>query len=187
MTNQNKNTENDSIDELLAEAQSLESKEEIQELDELSILQNKVKEGEDKYLRLLAELENSRRRSQKAQEESSKYAIVDFAKEMITSLDIFNKALQSIKEHKIEDDLLKNFIVGIDLTKKELEKSLSKFGVEKIAPLGAIFDSNYHEALFSKEDKNQQDGIVCEIIEEGYKIYDRLLRPAKVGIIKNNS
>ncbi len=161
--------------------------EQTQEIDELSMLQNKLKESEDKYLRLLAELENSRRRSYKAQEDASKYAIVDFSKEIITSIDIFTKAFQSIKDYKIEDDLLKNFVVGIELTKKELEKSLSKFNVEKISPLGSSFDSNYHEALFSKEDKTKEDGIVFEVIEDGYKIYDRLLRPAKVGIIKNNN
>ena len=187
MTNQNQNKENDNIDESKEESIIGDTKEDTQEIDEISVLQNKVKEGEDKYLRLLAELENSRRRSQKSQEEASKYAIVDFAKEIITSIDIFSKALQSIKEHKVEDDLLKNFVIGIELTKKELEKTLSKFGVEKISPLGVSFDSNYHEALFSKEDKSQEEGIVCDIIEEGYKIYDRLLRPAKVGIIKNNN
>lgn len=180
MLEENKNnSDNNQVDN------NIEENKETNELNQVELLEAKLKESEDKYLRLLAEMENARRRFDKMQQDNAKYAITDFAKEMIVVLDIFAKATQSVANIEIKEEALKNFVIGIDLTQKELEKNLAKFGVAKIEAKGAKFDSNFHEALFAKEDKSKEDGLVFEVMEEGYKIHDRLLRSAKVGIIKN--
>jgi len=173
------NSENNNVED------SIEEGENTNQPNQVELLEAKLKESEDKYLRLLAEMENTRRRFDKMQQDNAKYAVVDFAKEMIVVLDIFVKATQAIANIEIKEEALKNFVIGIDLTQKELEKNLAKFGVAKIQAKGTKFDSNFHEALFAKEDKSQEDGLVFEVIEEGYKIHDRLLRSAKVGVIKN--
>ena len=164
----------------------VEETQEIKEEITVESLQAKLQESEQKYLRSLADIENNRRRFEKLQSDMSKYAVAEFAKDMISILDIFNKAFIGVNESEIQDNSFKNFAFGIRLTQKEMEKSLSKFGVVKIDCLDKKFDANFHESLYAKEDATKENNTVAEIIEEGYMIHDRLLRPAKVGIIKNN-
>ncbi len=146
----------------------------------------KLRELNEKYLRTLAEFDNARKRFDKMQSDITKYAVSDFARELLSVQDVFNKALDGIKEEEIEDSSMKNFVVGIKLTHRELERLFSKFGVISINPLGEKFDPNYHETLYSKADSEKENGTICEVIEMGYKIHDRLLRSAKVGIITNS-
>jgi molecular chaperone GrpE len=148
-------------------------------------LQTKMAELSDKYLRSLADIENMRKRSDAQVESANKFAVSNFAKALLPTLDIFNKVLQGYNK-ETADANLKNIIVGIEMTKKEFEKALEKFGIKKIDALNNNFDANLHEALSFKEDKTKNDGVVCEVYEEGYVIFERLLRPSKVVVVKNN-
>ncbi|MFL1780569.1 putative nucleotide exchange factor GrpE [Candidatus Hepatincolaceae symbiont of Richtersius coronifer] len=166
--------------------------EEQQQLEkDLEEAQEKLKESEGKYLRSLADIENLRKRSDKSQIDAAKYAIAELAKELVGTLDIFNKAFAELNLDSEKNSLaghspaIKNFITGIQLTQKELNKALSKFGITKVEALDKRFDANFHEALFSKTDTNKEDDTIYEVVEEGYKIHDRILRSAKVGVIKN--
>lgn len=153
--------------------------------DPLSELQNQLSEVSNKYLRALADMENNKKRAEKALQDTRVFAITNFAKELIVVLDIFEKAFVGLKVEEITDNNLKNFAIGMQLTQKELLKTLDKFGIQKIYPINEKFNPNLHEALFSKADESQENGTIFEVNESGYLLQERLLRPAKVGIIKN--
>ncbi|MCL2567000.1 MAG: nucleotide exchange factor GrpE [Alphaproteobacteria bacterium] len=155
------------------------------EKSELDTLKESLRDANDKYLRVLAELDNVKKREDRARVEIAKFAITDFARELVGVLDIFKKAMSGVDEAGIEDSAFKNFFEGIKMTEKLLEKSLNKFGIAEINPLGEKLDPHFHETLYAKTDNEKEDGTIIEVIELGYKIHDRILRPAKVGIIKN--
>lgn len=162
-----------------------EQKEEQEEKTDIELLKEEIAELKDKYVRSLAESENTRKRLEKTQIDIAKYAVADFAKELISTVDIFKKAFDSIDESKITDENTKNFIEGIKMTEKMLEKALNKFGVVEINPIGEKLDPNFHETLYARPEEGKEDGTIVEVMESGYKIHDRILRSAKVGIIKN--
>ena len=158
----------------------------------IQILEAQVADLNDKYLRTVAEMENVRRRTQVEKENASKYAISNFAREMLTVSDNMTRAFASIEgEGKGENadaseiaTQFKAFIEGVKLTEDGLMKTLDKLGLQKIEPLGLRFDANFHEALFEFEDKDQPAGTVAQVLEHGFTLNGRLLRPAKVGITK---
>lgn len=149
------------------------------------ILQNKINELQEQYIRTIAEMENMRRRNEKSLKDNSKFAISSFATDLLVLADVFNKALTNIKEEDIVNDNLKNFYQGIKLTQEELTRVFNKFHIKVISPLQEKFDPNLHETLYTKPDENQENNVICDVIENGYTLHDRLLRSAKVGIIKN--
>lgn len=159
--------------------------EEVAEKTELELAQEELAKLKDQYIRSLAEADNTRKRLEKNQIDIAKFAVSDFAKELIPVLDIFKKAFETIDENKIADENIKSFISGIRMTEEALEKSLNKFGVTKVNPLGEKLDPNFHETLYARPDSEKEDGTIVEVMEIGYKIHDRILRSAKVGIIKN--
>jgi molecular chaperone GrpE len=160
-------------------------KEEAAEKSEIEVLKESLSDTQDKYLRVLAELDNVKKREERTRIEIAKFAITDFARELVGVLDIFKKAMAGVDESKLEDAAFKNFFEGIKMTEKLLEKSLNKFGVVEINPINEKLDPHFHETLYAKADAAIEDGTITEVVELGYKINDRLLRPAKVGIIKN--
>ena len=156
------------------------------------VLEAQVADLNDKYLRTVAEMENVRRRTQVEKENASKFAIASFAREMLTVSDNMTRAFTSVEgEGKGENadaseiaTQFKGFIEGVKMTEDGLMKTLDKLGLQKIKPLGLRFDANFHEALFEFEDKNQPEGTVSQVLEQGFTLNGRLLRPAKVGITK---
>lgn len=152
---------------------------------QISKLQAQLSDVSNKYLRALADIDNNKKRVEKALQDTRIFAITNFAKELIVMLDIFDKAFVGLKVEEITDNNLKNFAIGMQLTQKELLKTLEKFGIQKIYPLNEKFNPNLHEALFSKTDESLENGTIFEVNESGYLLQERLLRPAKVGIIKN--
>ncbi|MDR0484946.1 MAG: nucleotide exchange factor GrpE [Alphaproteobacteria bacterium] len=162
-----------------------EEKEEVKiEKSELDTLKEALSEANDKYLRVLAELDNVKKREDRARVEIAKFAITDFAREIVSVLDIFKKALSGVDEANLDTNT-KNLFAGIKMTEKLLEKALNQFGIVEINPLGEKLDPHFHETLYAKADSEKEDGTIVEVIELGYKIHDRILRSAKVGIIKN--
>lgn len=155
------------------------------EIDEPADPAAEIAELKDKLLRTLAEMENLRRRSQKDREDALKYASANFARDMLSVADNLRRAIESIPEEGDPDGAaLVGFIEGIALTEKDLLSALERHKIQKIEPMGEKFDPQFHEALFEIPTNDAPNGTVMQVIETGYVIHDRLLRPAKVGIAK---
>lgn len=139
----------------------------------------------DKLLRALADTENLRRRAQKDREDALKYSAANFARDMLSVGDNLRRAIESIPEDGDPDGTaLAGFIEGVALTEKELLSTLERHGISKIDPMGQKFDPQFHEAMFEAPVPGAENGTVFQVLETGYVIHDRLLRPAKVGIAK---
>lgn len=148
-------------------------------------LEAEVASLNDKLLRALAEMENVRRRADRDKEDTAKYAVANFAREMLSVADNLRRALETIPpEARDQDETLKNLYVGVEMTERSMLGALEKFGVKRIEAMGQRFDHNLHEALFEIEDTAKPAGTVLQVLEAGYTIAGRLLRPAKVGISK---
>lgn len=139
----------------------------------------------DRTLRAVAELENFRRRAEKEREDVAKYAISNFAREMLPVADNLRRALDN--RPAVEGEAaaaVEAFVAGVELTERELLAAFERFGIKKIEPMGQPFDHNYHEAMFEIEDASQPPGTVIQVMQAGYLLKDRLLRPALVGVSK---
>ena len=146
---------------------------------------DEVADLKDKLLRALADMENLRRRSQKDREDALKYGTSKFAREMLSVADNLRRAIESIPEDGDPDGAaLAAFIEGVALTEKELLSTLERHGITKIDPMGEKFDPQFHEAMFEAPVPGAENGTVFQVMEVGYMIHDRLLRPAKVGIAR---
>lgn len=147
--------------------------------------EEEIADLKDKLLRTLADMENLRRRSQKDREDALKYSAANFARDMLSVADNLRRAIESIPEEGDPDGAaLVGFIEGIALTEKELLSTLERHGIQKIEPMGEKFDPQFHEAMFEIPSADAENGTVLQVVEVGYVIHDRLLRPAKVGIAK---
>lgn len=154
----------------------------------IAIATAEVAEYKDKALRAVAEMENYRRRADKEREDVAKYAITNFAREMLPVADNLRRALDS--QPKAEGDVvpqLKAFVSGVELTERELLAVFERFGIKQVSPLGQPFDHNFHQAMFELEDLSQPPGIVVQVMQPGYVLKDRLLRPALVAVSKGGA
>jgi molecular chaperone GrpE len=143
-------------------------------------------DAKDKLLRTLAEMENLRRRTEREIADAKIYGVTSFARDMLVFADNLTRALESVPQDAREkaDPGAKAFIEGIELTQKDFLSRLARHGIKKLEPLGAKFDPNMHEALFEIPDESVPSGTVLQVVEAGYAIGDRVLRPAKVGVSK---
>ncbi len=142
----------------------------------------------DQLLRTVAELENYRKRAEREREETAKFAVTNFARELLTVADNLRRALESAPENLDHPEkLLKSLLEGVEITEKELLFAFKKHGVEKIDPLGKPFDHHLHQAMFEVEDSDQPAGTVVHILQPGYQLSGRLLRPALVGVAKGKN
>jgi molecular chaperone GrpE len=148
-------------------------------------LQAELEETRDRLLRALAEMENLRRRKEREVEDARKYAMAGFARELLDVADNLSRALDSIPPEARESDLLKNLIEGVAMTEKALLASFERHRISKVTPeVGARFDHNLHQAMFEVTTDQQPPGTVAQVMQPGYVIADRLLRPAMVGVAK---
>ena len=142
----------------------------------------------DQLLRALADAENARRRARKDVEEARTYAISRFAQDLLGVADNLGRALASIPaERRDGDEAVKAIADGVEMTAREFEAVLARHGITRIDPLGEKFDYNYHQALFETADTDQPDGTVVHVLQTGYRIGDRLLREAMVGVAKGGA
>lgn len=164
--------------------EALEETEEEQENIEES-LRDEIASLKDQLLRAVAETENIRKRSDKEKQDMSKYAITGFARDVLAVSDNLRRALESIpEEEKEKNALIKTIVEGVEMTESTLLDTLKKHGVEKISPLNEPFDHNFHQAMMEIPNSDQPDGTVVQVLQAGYVIKDRLLRPALVGVAK---
>ncbi len=139
----------------------------------------------DQALRALAEAENTRRRIQREKEDATRYAVAGFARDLLEIADNLRRALEAAPADGLADHpLAQQLSVGVSMTEKMLADAFAKHGISRIDPTGEKFDPNYHQAMFEVPDANTPPGTVVQVIQAGYVLNGRLLRPAMVGIAK---
>ena len=180
----------DSKDDKLDEAQSenneedADSEEENTKETEEDILKEEIKTLKEEKIRVLAEMENLRKRFEREKIDSIKYGSVNFARDILSPGDNLERALSAINEEEEHPQSIKNLIQGLLMVKKELSTALEKNGIEKIDTLNKKFDPNLHQAMMEIENNDLDEGVVVQEIQTGYMMHDRLLRPAMVGVSK---
>jgi len=154
--------------------------------DELALLREDNAALKDRLLRAVAEMENLRKRSERERRDASKYAVSNFAREMLTVSDNMNRALQAlgpdVKENAGEE--LRNLIEGVEMTEREMLNIFERHDIRKIEPLNERFDPNQHQAMFEVQNPDLPNGTVAQVVQPGYMIGERILRPAMVGVAK---
>jgi molecular chaperone GrpE len=153
--------------------------------DALAAAQQENAALKDQLLRALAETENVRRRAARDKEDASKFAMAGFAREILGVADNLRRALEVITPEALEQDAaLKNLYDGILATERQLDAAFEKQAIKKVWPLGEKFDSNLHQAMFEVPGTDQPSGTVVQVLQAGYTLHERLLRPAMVGVAK---
>jgi molecular chaperone GrpE len=140
----------------------------------------------DRLLRTLAEMENLRRRTEREVADARVYGVTNFARDIVGVADSMERAMKALDDGLREkaDDGVKALLDGVELTERELLKVLEKHGVTKLEPKGQKFDPNMHQAMFEMPDPSVPAGMVTQVVQPGYKIGERVLRPAMVGVSK---
>jgi molecular chaperone GrpE len=152
---------------------------------EAAALAKENAELKDRVLRTLAEMENLRRRTEREVADSRVYAIQSFARDLVGVADNIQRALDAVRDSGVAlEGPAKALVDGVELTERELLKVLEKNGVKKFDPKGEKFDPNLHQAMFEVPDARVPSGSVVQVIQPGYAIGDRVLRPALVGVSK---
>lgn len=137
-------------------------------------------EMKDRMLRTLAEMENLRRRTEREIADAKTYGVTNFARDMIALADNLRRAIESAPAEGGE--AVKTLVEGLELTERDFLSRLARYNVRKIEPMGQKFDPNMHEALFELPDPSVPANTVMQVVEDGYAIGERCLRPAKVGV-----
>jgi molecular chaperone GrpE len=145
-------------------------------------------EMRDRLLRTMADMENLRRRTEREKADTARYAISNFARDVLTVGDNLKRTIDHVpQEAAAQDPALKSFLEGVELTERELLNVLERHGVTRIDPLGARFDPNCHQAMYEVQKADVPEGTVVEVMQEGYVIGDRCLRPALVAVAKGGA
>ena len=162
-----------------------ESPWELDPAEQIVALEAEIAEHKDKTLRALAEAENVRRRGERDKIDATKYAITNFAREMVTVADNLRRALASVPEEgRKESEVVENLVLGVEMTEREMLNAFERSGIARIDAMDKLFDHNFHQALFEIEDLSVPAGTVVQEVESGFTLNDRLLRPAKVAVSK---
>lgn len=145
-----------------------------------------INDVREQMLRALADAENVRKRTERELQETAKYAISNFSRDLVGVIENLQRAMSSIPaEARQGNDLVKNLVVGIDMTMKEFLSMLERYGIKRVDPLqGEKFDHNLHQAVSQVETAEHEPGVVLQVLQAGYLIQDRLLKPAMVTVSK---
>lgn len=168
-------------DETQVEADSTEEENEESEEERL---QEEVRTLKEDKIRVLAEMENLRKRFDREKIDSIKYGSVNFARDILSPGDNLERALSAINQEEDHPQSIKNLIEGLKMVQKEFSSALEKNGISKINSMNEKFDPNLHQAMMEVERDDLDEGIVVQEIQTGYMMHDRLLRPAMVGVSK---
>ena len=153
----------------------------------LAAVEAELSDTKDRLLRALAETENVRRRLQRERDDAQKYAASSFAKDLLSPIDNLRRALDAMPEAEATDPRAKSLRDGVAATERELLAAFERHGVKRIDPKGETFDHNFHQAIFEAERPDVPAGTVVEVLQPGYVLHDRLLRPAMVGVAKGGA
>ena len=179
------------IDPFLDDPEAMAEDEEISDeavaADEASALRAEVADLKDRLLRALAETENVRRRMQRERDDALKFGASAFAKDLLSPVDNLRRALDAMPEAELSDPRAKSLRDGVAATERELLAAFERHGLKRIDPKGEPFDHNFHQAIFEAERPDVPAGTIVEVLQPGYVIHDRLLRPAMVGVAKGGA
>ena len=171
-------------EELQSTDEGLIQEEEVEALSEVEVLEKKLSECEDKYLREYAEFDNIKKRMEKEKFQAIGYAHEQFARDLLSVIDALDNASTSVADTKeVSPELFSQLKEGIELTISQFGKVFEKHGVELVTVENG-FDPNYHEAVMKVDSPDHEEGEVVQVLQKGYKIKDRLLRSAMVSIAK---
>jgi molecular chaperone GrpE len=159
---------------------------ETPEVDPVEALRAENAELKDRVLRTHAEMENLRKRTERDVADTRSYAIAGFARDMLSATDALSRALLVIPQETRDtaEGTLKSLIEGLELAEREMQRLLGKHGVKPIEAAGQKFDPNKHQAMFEVPNPNVPEGTVVQVVQEGFAIGERVLRPAMVGVAK---
>ena len=152
--------------------------------DALAALQADLEAATKETLYAKAEVQNVRRRMEKEIQDARAYAATGFARDVLAIADNLERALDHVPAEMREDDKAKNFLAGLDATKRELEKVFAQHGITRIAAVGMPLDPNQHQAMMEVPTGESEPGTVVQEMQSGWMIKDRLLRPAMVGVAR---
>ena len=151
-------------------------------------LLEEVQNLKDQLLRSLAENENLRKRTSKDIEQIKKYGHMTFVRELLSSVDNLNSAVNASNFDKNKlDEGVQNLIKGVEIVLNEINNIFEKNFIKKIEPIHENFDYNFHQAMYESPSEDYDDGIITEVIQAGYVLHDRLIRPAMVGVSKGKN
>mmetsp|Transcript_5944 Transcript_5944/g.5876 ORF Transcript_5944/g.5876 Transcript_5944/m.5876 type:complete len:246 (+) Transcript_5944:33-770(+) len=187
-TQETKSQDTETAAETAKEAEG--AKAEVSEIDELKAkLTKKDKELADMknhYARAIADFRNLQESTKLEKQKARDFALQKFAKDLLESVDNFDLALNAVKEDTLKTNAeVKNLYDGVDMTRNVFEKTLARHGIEKVDPIGQQFDPNQHEATFEIAQPDKEPGTVFHVQQNGYTLNSRVLRPAKVGVVKD--
>ena len=155
------------------------------ELDDSTDLEPEEEDLRNQLLRAMADNENLRKRTEREVAAAKKYGPFSFVRDLLASVDNLEKAISLIPVNKDEmDETLKNILIGVDMTGREVASVLERHGISKINPDGEKFDYNLHQAMFEVPTNEVEPGTVVQVVQLGYMLHDRLIRPAMVGVSK---
>lgn len=180
----------ESVDETVADMTDAANAAQADNAPAEETLEDKLAAANDQLLRTLAELENTRRRAERDRGEALKYGAMSFARDIVGVADNLARALKAIEDTDAAakadlPEAVQALLEGVAATERDLMAVLARHKVTPIAPLGEKFDPNQHEALFEAPGTGQEAGTIIDVVETGFMMEDRLLRPAKVGIAKD--
>ena len=147
-------------------------------------LRDEIEQRRDEKLRLLADMENLRKRSDRDRMDSIRYGNINFARDILSLGDNLSRALDAIPKDAEKTETITNLINGLRMVQREFTSILEKHGIKKIEALNQRFDHNFHQAMMEIESEEVEEGIVIQEIQSGYNMHDRLLRPSMVGVAK---
>lgn len=158
----------------------------VQDLDPVEVLKAEVADLRDQRLRMAAEMENLRRRTAREIKDAKSYAVSGFARDMLQVSDNLQRALAAVPEQAdtAADNGLKTLVEGVELTERAMLSTLERHGVRKLEPMGQKFDPNFHQAMYEVPNAEVPSNTVVDVVQPGYVIGDRMLRPAMVGVAK---
>ncbi|NNE85417.1 MAG: nucleotide exchange factor GrpE [Alphaproteobacteria bacterium] len=170
-----------------AAAEGEESPWMLDPVDRIAELEEELAGVKDQFLRFMAEAENVRKRSERQLAEAHKYGVANFARAVLTVADDLSRALAAVPEDQRNGDgLLQTLLGGVEAVERELVRAFEAHNIERIDPVGEPFDPNFHEAMYEVPDSEYPNGTVAQVVQPGYRLHDRLLRPARVGVAKGD-
>ncbi len=154
---------------------------------QISELQQQLAATKDHGLRALAEADNIRKRAVKDREDATKYAIANFARDLLDYADNFNRAIAAVPDElkASGDERITNLVSGLEAMQRQLLQTLEKNGIKKLEPRDEPFNPHFHEVMFEVPGTGKPAGTIIQLVDAGYILHDRLLRPARVGVAKD--
>ena len=153
---------------------------------EILALKEEAGKSKDQLLRMLAEMDNLRKRTEREKAEATLYAATNFAREILSVSDNMDRALATAEADHLREatEPVKNLVAGVEMTRRELLNVFERHGIKRVDPMGEKFDPHFHQAVYEVPTNEQPPGTVVQVMQPGFKIGERVLRPAMVGVAK---